>query len=302
MNDELAHLQPAFRAHALLPTSERLQRLSQDRWINYTRADSILTRLRNLLGYPERSRMPCLLLFGATGMGKTLIVEKFIRDHAAHFDEATRSTRQPVAYIQMPPSPGEKDFYEELLGTLGSILPAGVSVTSLRHRARVMARQVELRMLVIDEIHSMLAGTFREQRIFLNALRFLANDLRIPLVCLGTHEAKQALMTDQQLADRFEALELTAWTDDASFAQLLMSFGSILPLRKPSELCQSRIRKRILSLTEGVMVRICRLLEAAASEAIQSGRECIEADLLTDALAAHALVSISERRARRATA
>ena len=67
-----------------------------------------------------------------------------------------------------------------------------------------------------------------------------------------------------------------------------MSFGSILPLRKPSELCQSRIRKRILSLTEGVMVRICRLLEAAASDAIQSERECIEADLLTDALAAHA--------------
>jgi hypothetical protein len=62
-------------------------------------------------------------------------------------------------------------------------------------------------MLVIDEIHSVLAGTFREQRIVLNAIRFLANDLRIPLVCVGTHEAKQALMTDQQLADRFEAWE-----------------------------------------------------------------------------------------------
>jgi hypothetical protein len=41
-------------------------------------------------------------------------------------------------------------------------------------------------MLVIDEIHSILAGTFREQRIVLNAIRFLANDLRIPLVCVGT--------------------------------------------------------------------------------------------------------------------
>jgi hypothetical protein len=41
-------------------------------------------------------------------------------------------------------------------------------------------------MLVIDEIHSLLAGTYREQRIFLNAIRFLANDLRLPLVCAGT--------------------------------------------------------------------------------------------------------------------
>jgi hypothetical protein len=45
-------------------------------------------------------------------------------------------------------------------------------------------------MLVIDEVHSLLAGTYREQRTLLNALRFMANDLRIPLVCLGTPEAK----------------------------------------------------------------------------------------------------------------
>jgi Bacterial TniB protein len=47
------------------------------------------------------------------------------------------------------------------------------------------ARQIEVRMLVIDEIHSILAGTFPEQRIVLNAIRFLTNDLRIPLVCVG---------------------------------------------------------------------------------------------------------------------
>jgi hypothetical protein len=45
---------------------------------------------------------------------------------------------------------------------------------------------------------------------------FLANELRVPLVCAGTHEAKQALMTDQQLADRFEAFELPAWRDDVA--------------------------------------------------------------------------------------
>jgi len=95
---------------------------------------------------------------------------------------------------------------------------------------RVLARQLGVRMLIIDEIHSMLSGTFREQRIFLNALRFLANDLRLPLVCVGTPEAKQALMTDQQLADRFEARELPAWRDDTAFHQFLASFGSSLPL------------------------------------------------------------------------
>ena len=46
-------------------------------------------------------------------------------------------------------------------------------------------------MIVLDEVSGMLAGTYRQQRIFLNALRFLANYLRVPLICA----ARQALLT-----------------------------------------------------------------------------------------------------------
>ena len=166
------------------------------------------------------------------GMGKTRIIERFLRENDSHFDEVRGTTRLPVVALQIPPTPHERDFYEELLVTMEAVLPVGLGSTSLRQRVRVMARQLEVRMLVIDEIHAMLSGTFREQRIFLNCLRFLANDLHLPLVCVGTNEAKQALMTDQQLADRFEARELPAWRDDTSFHQLLASFGSTLPLRQ----------------------------------------------------------------------
>jgi len=298
MND-LQHLQPAFRHYAMLSSEERASWIRQDRWIGYPRADQILKRLQELLSYPPRDRMPCLLLFGATGMGKTRIVQKFLRDNRSSFDEITGTTRVPVAAIQMPPTPWERDFYEELLIGLGTVLPAGMSSTALRHRSRTAARQLEVRMLIIDEIHSMLAGTFREQRIFLNSIRFLANDLRLPLACVETHEAKQALMTDQQLADRFEACELPAWQDDAAFAQLLASFASVLPLRRPSELRDPKLQKRIFSLTEGVMVRVCRLLEEAALRGIETGRERIDMESLTDDLTAHTLVSISDRRSRR---
>jgi hypothetical protein len=95
---------------------------------------------------------------------------------------------------------------------------------------------MDVRMLIIDEINTMLAGTFREQRVFLNSIRLLANDLKLPLVCVGTQEAKQVLMTDQQLADRFAASELPPWRDDLALGQLLASFESILPLRHPSNL------------------------------------------------------------------
>jgi hypothetical protein len=81
MSKVFDHLLPAFRTYALLPDEERIGWIRQARWINYSRTDQILGRLAELLDYPPRERMPCLLLFGATGMGKTHLIEKFLRDH-----------------------------------------------------------------------------------------------------------------------------------------------------------------------------------------------------------------------------
>jgi hypothetical protein len=295
-------LHASSRILAETSAEERVAWIRQDRWIQYPRAQRIIERLADLIDYPPRDRMPCLVIYGATGMGKTRIIQKFLRDNRTHFDKELGRTRLPVVSIQMPPSPSERDLYEELLAAMGGIFTHGTSVTTLRHRIRSPARQLEVRLLVIDEIHSLLAGSYREQRILLNAIRFLANDLRLPLVCVGTHEAKQALMTDRQLADRFEAAELPAWENDSSFQQLLLSFESILPLRLPSEFRDPKVHQRILSLSEGVLVRICRLIEIAATEAIHSRQEYISLRLVKDDLITGSLVSIVDRRNRRVSA
>jgi hypothetical protein len=89
------------------------------------------------------------------------------------------------------------------------------------------------------------------------------------------------------------------WQDNPALQQLLASFAAILPLRRASELHDGKIRKRVLVLTEGVMVRICRLLEAAAIQAIETEHEHINLQTLTDGLTTETLVSISDRRSRR---
>ena len=228
---EFPHLHPSQHEIAQLSNEERIAWIRQERWIQCPRAKRILDRLAELVDYPPHDRMPCLVIYGGTGMGKTRIVQKFLRDHRAHFDRKLGRTRVPVVSIQMPPAPVERGLYEEILVAMGGVFVYGTGVTTLRHRIRALARQLEVRMLIIDEIHSLLAGTFREQRIILNAIRFLANDLRIPLVCLGTEEANQALMTDQQLADRFSAAELPAWENEfgAAPAQFRI-YSSIAPV------------------------------------------------------------------------
>jgi len=300
MSHDLSHLQAACRPTALLPDAERIAWIREGRWIHYPRAERILGRLVELVEYPLHDRMPCMVIYGTTGMGKTSIIQKFLRDHRSSFDRKLGGTRQPVLSIQMPPAPTERNLYEELLGEIGGIFSDGVSVTTLRHRFRTLARQVGVRVLVIDEIHSILAGTYREQRLTLNAIRFLANDLKLPLVCAGTYEANQALMTDQQLADRFEAAELPPWQDDDALLQLLLSFESILPLRAASNFRDPTVHRHILTLSEGVLGRICRLIEAAAVEAIRNGDERIDLPLLkAEKMLTSTLVSIVDRKSRR---
>jgi len=54
-------------------------------------------------------------------------------------------------------------------------------------------------MIMIDEGHNLLAGTHREQRRFLNVLRYLSNELEVSLVCIGVSEAVDAIRGDIQL-------------------------------------------------------------------------------------------------------
>ncbi len=125
--------------------------------------------------------------------------------------------------------------------SLGVSGPIDGATHRQKELCRSLLRSMGARMLIIDEVHALLAGSFRQQRIFLNAIRFLANDLKAPLVCAGTDLARRSLLTDPQLAERFEALHLRRWADDRFLTQLLSSLGALLPLRRPSALETSAV-------------------------------------------------------------
>jgi Cdc6-like AAA superfamily ATPase len=158
-----------------MPTDEdrdRIKFIRSDRWINYAAAQDVIARLTDLLTYPPRDRMPCLLIYGATGMGKTKVIRKFLRQHPERFDRQTGVTSIPVVAFQMPPAPEEGPFYDELYRAIGGPRLFDKSVSRTRNLCRDLLHTAATRMIVIDEIHSMLAGTARAQKTFLNTLRF----------------------------------------------------------------------------------------------------------------------------------
>jgi hypothetical protein len=138
--------------------------------------------------------------------------------------------------VQTPPSPAVGRLYGAILAALG--VPGGLHsrVASPEGSVLRLLRQVGCRMLMLDELHNLLAAPIPRQRELLNLLRYLGNELRVPLVCLGTREAYLAIRSDDQLENRFEPFLLPPWEDGPELGRLLASFEAVLPLREPSGL------------------------------------------------------------------
>ena len=102
-----------------------------------------------------------------------------------------------------------------------------------------------------------------------------------PLVALGTKEAWLALRLDDQLENRFQPFVLPRWADDFETGRLLASFEAVIPLREPSGLGLSALRKLIVERSEGLIGEMHQLLTSAAAHALMEGRERIEEGDLT---------------------
>lgn len=74
--------------------------------------------------------------------------------------------------------PGERRFYAQILDALGAPNNPGARIVDLERSAFSLMRftKVQVQVLVIDEVHNILAGSYREQRGMLNLLRFISND------------------------------------------------------------------------------------------------------------------------------
>ncbi len=276
---DLSHLIPSMQKIAMLPSDERIQRIRADRWIGYPKAIAAIEKLEALLNWPSKQRMPNLLIVGPTNNGKSMIIEKFRRTHPpiSEYD----SEKIPVVSVQMPSEPSIKRFYSALLVAIGAPIRPRQQLAELEQQALRLLRGVKVQMLVIDELHNIMAGAGSSQREFLNILRFLGNELRIPIIGIGTKEAYLAIRSDDQLENRFEPMVLPLWQEGKELESLLASFVAILPLRHPSFIATSDMARYLLTRTEGTIGELAQLLICAAIAAIETGEESITSRTLS---------------------
>lgn len=275
-NFDLSHLTSQAQIAAMLPVSERIQRIRAERWIGYSAANQALMALEKLFTDPERVRMENMLLIGPTNNGKSMIIEKFRRQHLPYLSTDGSKEIIPVQVMQMPSDPSVSRFYTMLLYSMNAPISRGRhKIDELEILAIRLMKETKVRILVIDELHNILAGGSSVRNEFLNLLRFLGNTLRIPIVGVGTEDAYRAIRSDDQLENRFKPFILPRWKDDDELMSLLASFSVSMPLRRQSDLNNRETARYILSRTEGTIGEITTLLTSAAIVAVETGEEAI---------------------------
>ncbi|MBA1159076.1 TniB family NTP-binding protein [Microvirga mediterraneensis] len=272
MIDTPAHLTEDAAQVLTRPDHERIYFIRSKRWIPYPRARQVLNQFEHLLAFPRTTRMPSLAIYGDSGMGKSMIVEKFRDDHAITFDPDTGTARTRLLVVEMAGRPSERRLFAQILAALGAPHSPRATIVDLEQATVRLLRAVGVQVLLIDEVHNILAGTWREQRVMLNTLRYLSNELKLSLVCVGIAEAREAINGDVQLARRFDVMTLLRWSANEEFEQLVLAIVRNLPLRHPSVLTPRGLR-RILQVTGGVTAWVFRLLNDVAITAIESGTE-----------------------------
>lgn len=233
---------------------------------NFLKPTAGLQRLGELIATPARVRMPCLLIYGASGAGKSMLLEKFQRDHAESCQR--RSGRRVIVAAQMPPVPLIRSLYGELIRALNADVSPTLRLHELECMAIAMLKHAAPRMILIDEIQHLLSCNAREQRAALNALKYLANQLRVSVVAAGTHEALHVMRYDPQIASRFEQLELPLWQESDELRRFIAGYLTLLPVRRAPAAIDKRFVEYLVELTDGVTGRIVDVLRRGATHAM----------------------------------
>jgi len=227
--------------------------------------------------------MPSVLFYAQPNMGKTRIIRRFEQLFERRLAEEGGAEPPGVVRIQAPPTVDEKRLYVEILTAVGAAVP---ETTVARLRSMVV-RQLEVRrvrVLIIDEMQTILGQRIAAIQVVLNTLKYLSNELQLSIAGFGTGEAKSLVKSDPHLAERFEVIALPEWRGKSGWVvQAIKARIALFPLRRETDVDRELV-ETLYVLADGKPGRMFDLLERAALAAMagENSAECITPRLLQD--------------------
>lgn len=260
---------------------ERIAYIRAERFFMYPRAREIISKMEELMSESKKTRMPCLLITGDSNNGKTSIVNKLQRMHPP--TDGMEEAALPVVALNAPHTPDVHALLDRIMKAMMLPFKKSDPVTAKEELIHFHFRNLGVKILIVDEIHNILCGSVPKQKSFMNAVKDLNNELRIPVVLVGIKDALHATDTDMQISSRFRPMLLQRWKLEEDYASVLLSVGRTLPMKKPSGLARDKkLAEMILDLSDGLLGEIMHIITESAVHAIRSGKERITFDVIRE--------------------
>ncbi len=269
------HLHKNAQAQLDLSEVERIRIIQAGSWMALDHAKRAIERMEELLAHPRVTRMPNLLLVGASFSGKTSIIEHFRDMHLPDLDPTAECSTCPVIMVEAPFKPDISDFFSRILDALMCPYKPTSPPHEKYSQIKRLFKQLDVRVLIVDEIHHLIAGSLNRQREFRNALKSLGNETKVCIVAAGIEEAYNAFNADSQMSSRFVPMVLPKWCAGQAMGSLLATLESRMPLKLASNLASVPMMMEIDRRAEGPLGDICDLVRTAGVDAIRKKTEQI---------------------------
>lgn len=283
MPETYPHLHETVQEIILQGKQDRIDFMNHPLWINHSHTTPVIQLLNQLLRSPKKSRMRNLLMIGEPNIGKTSLIKYYSSLNPSYTDEDDQGISRaiiPVITIDAPVLDSEKALYVSILEQFWTEFNPDHTPLRLRNQVIHLMRECNVKMLVIDEFHNLLTFTATKRLKTLGMLKTLGNELMIPIVAVGIHDAMTLINSDPQMASRFDTFTLPKWGLDKNFRGLLLAFEKRLPLKKASNLAQPEKTKLLHSISQGNTGDLHRLLIECATYAINHEVEEITTEII----------------------
>lgn len=249
-------------------------------WIDYPMGRSILKRFEQIYDQPKSYRPQCCLLIGEPAAGKTTIARRFLRSVNPVNKPSETAKRMPAVYVQSPPKADAAALYSNILRNIDAPYESHWSIARKQDLVLRMLTNLGTRLLIVDELHAMLAGHLNDRSVYMNVLKFLSNELQIPLIGIGTKDVNRAIQTDQQFGNRFEPIVLEPFKADKDYVRFMIQVCKHAGFDDTKVLMNKTIVPRLHAMTGGSVGETWRLVSRLIYFAETEGNGKLTADML----------------------
>lgn len=259
----------------------RIYALNEDFMIQYPKADEIIQILLQSINKPKKYRMQNVLITGEPNMGKTTVARRFYNMNSDKISakNGEEILIKSVIYVNIQ-GVSEKEFFTSILDQFWAPYKTTFPTLKLKHQAIHLLKKCNVKTIIFDEIHNILNGTPMKQRAIMDQIKNLSNELRIPMIAVGTKSASSVLYTDMQHVSRWDHIKLEKWELDANFLGLIQSFEKRLPLKKKSNLTAKEKAIWLYDISQGNLGNLHKALIECATYAINNDIEEITIDII----------------------